>query len=97
MGIEWPLRRFTRGIGVKCFLSRDCTSRTLMNKKKSCSRFSSDYGRTGQRSMLAKTLTDSAFVEIPFEVELLKGENDVRISGVTLSKVALDCLKVTKL
>ena len=59
MGIEWPLRRFTRGIGVKCFLSRDCTSRTLMNKKKSCSRCSSDYGRTGQRSMLAKTLTDS--------------------------------------
>lgn len=41
MGIEWPLRRFTRGIGVKCFLSRDCTSRTLMNKKKSCSRCSS--------------------------------------------------------
>lgn len=41
--------------------------------------------------------TDSAFVEIPFEVELLKGENDVRISGVTLSNVALDCLKVTKL
>lgn len=41
--------------------------------------------------------TDSAFVEIPFEVELLKGENDVRISGVTSSKVALDCLKVTKL
>lgn len=41
--------------------------------------------------------TDSAFVEIPFEVELLKGENDVRISGVTLSQVALDCLKVTKL
>ena len=41
--------------------------------------------------------TDSAFVEIPFEVEFLKGENDVRISGLTLSKVALDCLKVTKL
>ena len=41
--------------------------------------------------------TDSAFVEIPFEVEFLKGENDVRISGVTSSKVALDCLKVTKL
>lgn len=39
--------------------------------------------------------TDSAFVEIPFEVELLKGENDVRISGVTLSQVALDCLKVS--
>ena len=41
--------------------------------------------------------TDSAFVEIPFEVEFLKGENDVRISGVTSSKVALDCLKVKKL
>ena len=41
--------------------------------------------------------TDSAFVEIPFEVEFLKGENDVRISGVTSSKMALDCLKVTKL
>lgn len=41
--------------------------------------------------------TDSAFVEIPFEVEFLKGENDVRISGVTSSNVALDCLKVTKL
>ena len=41
--------------------------------------------------------TDSAFVEIPFEVEFLKGENDVRMSGVTSSKVALDCLKVTKL
>ena len=41
--------------------------------------------------------TDSSFVEIPFEVEFLKGENDVRISGVTSSKVALDCLKVTKL
>lgn len=41
--------------------------------------------------------TDSAFVEIPFDVEFLKGENDVRISGVTSSKVALDCLKVTKL
>ena len=39
--------------------------------------------------------TDSAFVEIPFEVELLKGENDVRISGVTSSKVALDCLTVS--
>ena len=39
--------------------------------------------------------TDSAFVEIPFEVELLKGENDVRISGVTLSQVALDCLTVS--
>ena len=41
--------------------------------------------------------TDSAFVEIPFEVEFLKGENDVRISGLTSSKVALDCLKLTKL
>ena len=41
--------------------------------------------------------TDSAFVEIPFEVEFLKGENDVRISGMTSSKVALDCLKLTKL
>lgn len=41
--------------------------------------------------------TDSAFVEIPFEVEFLKGENNVRISGVTSSNVALDCLKVTKL
>ena len=41
--------------------------------------------------------TDSAFVEIPLEVESLEGENDVRISGVTSSKVALDCLKVTKL
>ena len=41
--------------------------------------------------------TDSAFVEIPFEVEFLKGENDVRISGVTSSNVALDCLKVTTL
>ncbi len=39
--------------------------------------------------------TDSAFVEIPFDVEFLKGENDVRISGVTSSKVALDCLKVS--
>lgn len=39
--------------------------------------------------------TDSAFVEIPFEVEFLKGENDVRISGVTSSKVALDCLTVS--
>lgn len=40
--------------------------------------------------------TDSAFVEIPFEVEFLKGENDVRISGVTSSKVALDCLTVSR-
>lgn len=39
--------------------------------------------------------TNSAFVEIPFEVEFLKGENDVRISGVTSSKVALDCLTVS--
>lgn len=39
--------------------------------------------------------TDSAFVEIPFDVEFLKGENDIRISGVTSSKVALDCLKVS--
>lgn len=39
--------------------------------------------------------TDYAFVEIPFDVEFLKGENDVRISGVTSSKVALDCLKVS--
>ena len=39
--------------------------------------------------------TDSAFVEIPFEVEFLKGENDVRISGVTSSKVAFDCLTVS--
>ena len=39
--------------------------------------------------------TDSAFVEIPFDVEFLKGENDVRISGVTSSKVALDCLTVS--
>ena len=41
--------------------------------------------------------TDSTFVEIPFEVEFLKGENDVRIPGVTSSNVALDCLKLTKL
>lgn len=40
--------------------------------------------------------TDSAFVEIPFDVEFLKGENDVRISGVTSSKVALDCLTVSR-
>jgi len=39
--------------------------------------------------------TNSAFVEIPFDVEFLKGENDVRISGVTSSKVALDCLTVS--
>lgn len=39
--------------------------------------------------------TDSAFVEIPFDVEFLKGDNDVRISGVTSSKVALDCLTVS--
>ena len=41
--------------------------------------------------------TDSAFVEIAIEVEFLKGENNVRISGVTSSNVALDCLKVTKI
>lgn len=39
--------------------------------------------------------TDSAFVEIPFDVKFLKGENDVRISGVTSSQVTLDCLKVS--
>ncbi len=51
----------------------------------------------GKAHHVSVAATDSAFVEIPFEVELLKGENDVRISGVTLSQVALDCLKVTKL
>ena len=51
----------------------------------------------GKAHHVSVATTDSAFVEIPFEVEFLKGENDVRISGVTSSKVALDCLKVTKL
>ena len=51
----------------------------------------------GKAHHVSVATTDSAFVEIPFDVEFLKGENDVRISGVTSSKVALDCLKVTKL
>lgn len=51
----------------------------------------------GKAHHVSVATTDSAFVEIPFEVEFLKGENDVRISGVTSSNVALDCLKVTKL
>ncbi len=49
----------------------------------------------GKAHHVSVATTDSAFVEIPFEVEFLKGENDVRISGVTSSKVALDCLKVS--
>lgn len=56
-----------------------------------------DFVVNGKAHHASVAATDSAFVEIPFEVELLKGENDVRISGVTLSQVALDCLKVTKL
>ena len=51
----------------------------------------------GKAHHVSVATTDSAFVEIPIEVEFLKGENNVRISGVTSSKVALDCLKVTKL
>ena len=51
---------------------------------------------TGRAPHASVSTTDSAFVEIPFEVEFLKGENDVRISGVTSSNVALDCLKVTQ-
>ena len=51
----------------------------------------------GKAHHVSVATTDSAFVEIPFEVEFLKGENNIRISGVTSSKVALDCLKVTKL
>lgn len=51
----------------------------------------------GKAHHVSVATTDSAFVEIPFEVEFLKGENNVRISGVTSSNVALDCLKVTKL
>lgn len=49
----------------------------------------------GKAHHVSVATTDSAFVEIPFEVEFLKGENDVRISGVTSSKVALDCLTVS--
>lgn len=49
----------------------------------------------GKAHHVSVATTDSAFVEIPFDVEFLKGENDVRISGVTSSKVALDCLKVS--
>ena len=49
----------------------------------------------GKAHHVSVAATDSAFVEIPFDVEFLKGENDVRISGVTSSKVALDCLKVS--
>ena len=49
----------------------------------------------GKAHRASVATTDSAFVEIPFDVEFLKGENDVRISGVTSSKVALDCLKVS--
>ena len=41
--------------------------------------------------------TDSAFVEIPFEVELRKGENDVRICSVTSSKAAFDCIRLVSL
>ena len=51
----------------------------------------------GKAHHVSVATTDSAFVEIPIEVEFLKGENNVRISGVTSSKVALDCLKLTKL
>ena len=51
----------------------------------------------GKAHHVSVATTDSAFVEIPIEVEFLKGENNVRISGVTSSKVALDCLKITKL
>lgn len=36
-------------------------------------------------------------VGIPFDVELRKGENDVRISGVTSPKAAFDCMRLLKL
>ena len=48
-------------------------------------------GNTYHASVAA---TDSAFVEIPFDVELRKGENDVRISGVTSAKAAFDCIRL---
>ena len=41
--------------------------------------------------------TDSAFVEIPFEVRLRKGENDLRVCSVTSSKVAFDCIRLVNL
>ena len=40
--------------------------------------------------------TDSAFVEIPFDVELLKGENKIRISSVTSPKAAFDCIRMAR-
>ena len=40
--------------------------------------------------------TDSAFVEIPFDVELRRGENEVRISGVTSPKAAFDCIRMAR-
>ena len=48
-------------------------------------------GNTYHASVAA---TDSAFVEIPFDAELRKGENDVRISGVTSAKAAFDCIRL---
>ena len=41
--------------------------------------------------------TDSAFVEIPFEVRLRKGENDLRVCSVTSSKAAFDCIRLVNL
>ena len=51
----------------------------------------------GEAHHASVAATDSAFVEIPFEVELRKGENDVRICSVTSSKAAFDCIRLVNL
>lgn len=50
-------------------------------------------GETHHASVAA---TDSAFAEIPFDVELRKGENKIRISGVTSPKAAFDCIRMAR-
>lgn len=40
------------------------------------------------------TATDSAFVEISFDVELRAGDNSVRIANVSSSRAAFDCLRL---
>lgn len=39
-------------------------------------------------------VTDSTFVEIPFDVELRKGENVVRITSVTSPSAVFDCMRI---
>ena len=58
--------------------------------------FDFDLTVNGKTHHATVEATDSAFVEIPFDVELRRGENEVRISGVTSPKAAFDCIRMAR-